>query len=301
MMHSAEIITATAGWNSENVSDVQREMAVQLAMAGSETAMLDARLLMQHMLGCSAAELITLRDRRLTPRERGELSKLMERRKANEPMAYLTGERDFWDGTFAVNRDTLIPRPDSETLIEAVLEAMPNKQQSFKLLDLGTGTGCLPLSLLREYPMAYGTAADISEGALRMAEQNAERAEVVERMRFVKSDWFSAIEGRYQLIISNPPYIPSRDCDTLMADVKDYEPRGALDGGADGLHCYRTIAASVCDYLEKDGYFMCEIGQGQTQDVTALFKAAGLTHVTTRADLAGIERVLVFQNAKITS
>lgn len=297
MMRSAEIITSSAGWSGSNAGEIQREMAVQLALSGSETAMLDARLLLQHVLRCNSGELITARERRLTPREQGELSKLLARRCDHEPMAYLLGERDFWDTTFSVNAGTLIPRPDSETLIEAILSAMPDKQRSFKMLDLGTGSGCLLLSLLREYRMAYGTAADISEAALSTAQQNAEHAEVAERARFVQSDWFERIEGTYGLIITNPPYITSSDCDQLQPDVKDFEPRNALDGGMDGLDCYRTIAKSVCDYLDTDGYFICEIGQGQTEDVIALFEQAGLQHIETRKDLSGIERALLFKNA----
>lgn len=294
MMNVAEMTTRQAAPSASCAAEMQRQMAVQLAMEGIDSAALDARLLMQKILGCNAVELVSHRERTLTPRQQGELNALLERRLNHEPMAYIIGEREFWDANFKVTQDTLIPRPDSETLIEAVLKQRTDKSAPLRIIDLGTGSGCLLVSLLREYKHALGTGVDVNPKTLKVAEENAMRNDVEARTRFVCSDWWSRVDGQYDIIISNPPYIERRTCDALERTVRDYEPRGALDGGEDGLHCYRTIAERASDFIARGGLIAVEIGQGQETDVNRIFSAAGFHPAGTQADLAGIVRVCLF-------
>jgi len=212
-------------------------------------------------------------------------------------MAYILGEREFWGLPFEVSPAVLVPRPDSETVIEAVLGLMPDRDRAWRILDLGVGSGCLLLTLLREYPRAGGVGIDASTEALAVTQHNAEALGVAGRARLVAGDWRRAgwaeeLDGPFDLVVSNPPYIGSAAIAGLMPEVARFEPRLALDGGPDGLDAYRLIAAAGPKLVAPGGHLVVEIGEGQAVDVKTLFTEAGLTPLASWKDLGGIERVV---------
>jgi release factor glutamine methyltransferase len=225
------------------------------------------------------------------------LRALAARRIRREPMAYILGEREFWGLPFKVSPAVLVPRPDSETVIEAVLGLMPDRSRAWRILDLGVGSGCLLLTLLREYTRARGVGLEVSGEALAVAQHNAEALGVADRVRLVAGDWrqpgwTEALGGRFDLVVSNPPYIDSAAIDGLMPEVARFEPRLALDGGPDGLDAYRLIAAVGAKLVASGGHLVAEIGKGQALEVKDLFVSAGLTPLAPWKDLGGIERVV---------
>jgi release factor glutamine methyltransferase len=225
------------------------------------------------------------------------LRALTGRRVRREPMAYILGEREFWGLTFKVSPAVLVPRPDSETVIEAVLGLMPDRSRAWRILDLGLGSGCLLLTLLREYPQARGVGLEASSEALAVAQQNAGALGVGERARLVGGDWrqpgwTETLGGPFDLVVSNPPYIDSAAIDGLMPEVARFEPRLALDGGGDGLDAYRLIAAAGLQLVVSGGHLVVEVGEGQAVDVRHIFAAAGLAPLAPWKDLGGIERVV---------
>ncbi len=258
-----------------------------LEAAGIEAPRREARLILAHALGCDAAGLFG--DRSIPD---GTGLDLARRRARHEPLAYLTGRREFWSLNLAVSPATLIPRPDSETLIEAALRHTPDHLAIRTVLDLGTGTGALLLAALSEYPAAYGTGTDRVAAAASLARDNAHRLGFGARCRFVVADWAAPLAGRFDLILSNPPYIPSATLAGLMPDVAEYEPRSALDGGVDGLDAYRRIIADLPRLLARGGIAVIEAGVGQGPALADLAARAGLV-ATTSADLAGIPRAIV--------
>ena len=223
----------------------------------------------------------------------GELAeaygKLLEKRCTRIPLQYLTGEQEFMGLTFSVNPHVLVPRQDTETLVEqAEKQLSPGK----RVLDLCTGSGCILISLLARVPGVSGLGTDISEEALATAESNADRLGVADRAQWARGDLFAPVEGRFDVIVSNPPYIPREDIDGLMPEVADFEPRGALDGGDDGLDFYRRITSEASEYLEAGGRLFLVVGCDQARDVTALMEKAGFVHVATVRDLSGLDRVV---------
>jgi release factor glutamine methyltransferase len=215
-------------------------------------------------------------------------------------MAYILGEREFWGLPFKVSPAVLIPRPDSETVIETVIDLLPDRSRKLRILDLGLGSGCLLLTLLREYPQATGVGIDASEAALAIARANAAALGVAPRARLSTGDWRQAgwteqLEGPFDLLVSNPPYIESAAVEGLMPEVAAHEPRLALDGGADGLAAYRIIASEAPRLVVPGGWAVVEAGEGQAPDIAALFGAAGLTPKPPRQDLGGIARVVPAQ------
>jgi release factor glutamine methyltransferase len=227
---------------------------------------------------------------------------LIDRRCKNEPIAYITGKKEFWSLDFTVTRDTLIPRPDSETLVEAALGRAkkiagelnkPLTLLDIDILDIGVGTACLLVALLKELPAAHAIGVDISEPALKVAQKNAKNNNVDKRVRFMKSNWCDAAEGKFDLIVSNPPYIARSDFTHLMKDVVDYEPALALLAGEDGLDAYRILARQAADKLNAGGYVLFEVGKGQAETVAALLQENGLAIDEIKNDLAGIPRCVV--------
>jgi release factor glutamine methyltransferase len=230
----------------------------------------------------------------------GTLRSLTARRVKREPMAYILGEREFWGLPFKVSPAVLVPRPDSETLIEAVLALMPDRRRAWRILDLGVGSGCLLLTLLREYSEATGVGLDASPDALAVAQENAAALGVADRASLVAGDWrlpgwLSAVSGPFDLVVSNPPYIESGAIDGLMPEVARFEPRLALDGGADGLDAYRTIGAAGLQLVTPGGYLVVEVGAGQASEISTIFAGAGLRPAGRWRDLGGIERVVAGQ------
>jgi release factor glutamine methyltransferase len=266
----------------------------RLASAGIETAALDARLLLAHALGCTR-EALLLRDAPLTEAEMHRVEALLARRMAQEPMAYILGTRDFWKHRFAVGPGCLIPRPDSETLVEAVLPLREVLGLSPRLLDLGVGSGCLLFSLLTEWPDAQGVGVDASPQALAYAVQNREALGLTERAHLVQGSWAEAVSGPFDVIISNPPYIAEADRATLALDVVHHEPETALFAGPDGLDDYRILIPHAYARLRSGGVLAVEIGMGQEQAIAHIATEAGFDAPTLHPDLAGILRVMLWQ------
>jgi len=275
------------------IAETLRAATARLTEAGVDGARLDARLLLAEALGKDGTWLFNHGNDELATDAEAALAALLERRLERQPMSLILGRREFWSLDFIVTRDTLAPRPDSETLIEAVLEELADRRAPLSLLDLGTGTGCLLLALLSELTFARGTGTDLDPDTLAVARGNAERLGFAPRTSFIHSNWWEAVDGAFDVILSNPPYIPSGDIAGLDPEVARFEPLGALDGGADGLDAYRLLAAGADKFLTEDGVIAFEVGAGQAPDVAALLEAQGFVIRAVRRDLAGIERCVV--------
>jgi len=257
----------------------------------------EARLLLARAAGLSVEQLVARGAEPAPETVVAGLRALTARRVRREPMAYILGEREFWGLRFEVSPAVLVPRPDSETLIDAALSLMPQRTQPWRILDLGVGSGCLLLSLLREYPDATGIGLDASEAALDVARGNALALGVAGRAHLVRGDWRCpgwerALAGPFDLVVSNPPYIEASTIDRLMPEVARFEPREALDGGPDGLAAYHRIAAAVAILIAPGGHLLVEVGEGQAIDVSRIFEMAGLAVRALWKDLAGIDRVV---------
>ncbi|MGE0703442.1 MAG: peptide chain release factor N(5)-glutamine methyltransferase [Vicinamibacterales bacterium] len=259
-----------------------------------DEAALDARLLAQHLLGWDAARFHAEAAGPAPLSFEQAYPAAVARRTAREPLAYIVGEREFWNLTFEVSRATLIPRPETETLVEAVLELFPDPQRPLSAVDVGTGTGCLAVAIARERPGASVLATDTSREALEVARRNAARHEVSDRVTFVEADLLGERKALLDLIVSNPPYVPEWDRVELQPEVRDYEPAAALFGGPDGLAVIRRLVAEAPRRLRANGALVIEIGAGQAADVAALISSAGgLTMLAARPDLQGIARAIV--------
>jgi release factor glutamine methyltransferase len=263
--------------------------------AGIDTPQLDARVLAGHALHIDRARLVVDSERLLDAGEIDAIDALAGRRIAHEPVARIVGTREFWSLPLTVNAAVLVPRPDTETVVEAARDAVTagGRRRPLRILDIGTGTGALLLALLTELPAAAGVGTDISAAALGVARDNAARLALDARCSFVVSNIAQGVEGPFDLVVSNPPYIASGEIATLAPEVRDYDPRLALDGGPDGLVAYRAIAADAKRLLAPGGVLVVELGIGQEDAVSRLFTQAGLTvPAPARKDLAGIARAL---------
>lgn len=262
-----------------------------LAEAGIEGAARDARLLLAAALATDAAGLLREPDRRLGAEEGTRLSDLARRRAAHEPVSRILGERGFYGRSFAISPATLDPRPCTETVVEAALEVAALegwRGKPLRILDIGTGSGALLITLLAELPEATGIGTDVSDGALAAARANAERLGVAPRATFLKRRTFDGVDGVFDLVVSNPPYIPTGDIEALEPDVRDYDPRGALDGGADGLDIYWEIAAGFAERVTPGGWVLLEVGAGQAEAVERIFRQS--------AGSACLKRVRMWQD-----
>jgi release factor glutamine methyltransferase len=269
-----------------------RMLAWRLKQADVCSPELDARLLTQAACNCSEIEMIREPGKKLTDAEMAVLAGFEERRLAREPVSRILGRREFWGLSFLVTPDTLDPRPDSETLVETAL-GLIGGDESPLLLDLGTGTGCLLIALLHERQDARGIGLDLSQKALEIAKRNAVDLGVDARASFRHGGWSEDLGARFDLVISNPPYIPASDIAGLDAEVRDHDPRLALDGGGDGLDAYRAIGIALPGLLAPLGHAVIELGQGQGDAVSAIFEAAGLDVSGIVSDLGGVPRALV--------
>ncbi len=278
-----------------SIAQAQRLMAQAFTRAGIADAPADARLLLGHALQIDRARLLSESDRPLDAREIDAITTLSARRLKHEPVSRIFGRREFWSLSLDVNEAVLVPRPETETVVEAALDFAVRgglRMERLRILDIGTGSGALILALLTELTRATGVATDISEAALDVARGNADRFGLSSRCDFVVCNIADGITDAFDLIVSNPPYIAHDDIAALDPEVRDYDPALALDGGADGLDAYRGIAAQARRLLAPGGRMFVELGAGQDNAVRALFAAEGLTLGTTRPDLAGIPRVL---------
>jgi len=262
----------------------------RLAAAGIETPDLDARFLIEGALRLSPAEIRLNSARAVSDEERTRVERFVERRAAHEPVGRILGRRDFWTLELALSPATLEPRPDTETVVEATLAVLPNRTAPLRLLDLGTGTGCLLLALLAELPNATGLGIDISPEAVETAGGNAARNGLADRARFRVGNWGEGLERSFDIVVSNPPYIPTRTIDELSPEVRLFDPLRALDGGLDGLDAYRIIAAQAPGLLNPGGTLALEVGWDQAAVVAELVGAAGLSVSGVFRDLGGIER-----------
>jgi len=273
------------------VSSLMAEAAAALAAAGVEAPAREARLLLLHALGRPGSALL---DRGETVAAPG-FAALVARRAAREPMALILGRQGFWTLDLEVSRDTLIPRADSEAVVEAALATAPAPR---RVLDLGTGTGCLLLAVLAERPCAWGLGIDLAPAAAALAARNAYACGLGRRAAFMAGDWAGAVAGRFDLVLSNPPYISTRDLAALMPEVAAHEPARALDGGADGLYAYRRITAALPGLLAPGGVAVLEAGIGQADAIARLGQEAGLWRLAIRHDLGGVARAVVLARAQ---
>lgn len=279
------------------ISDLLALAENQLINAGVSNSKLDALVLLTHALSVSKEQIIFYPDFEPAENLQKKFLNFIERRTKREPVSQIIGFREFYGYNFTVTKDTLDPRPDSESLIELVLKKFPQHQDPLQILELGTGTGCLIITLLQLYQNAKGFGVDISTAALEICRQNLAKHQLTHRLEITKSDLFSALNynQKFNLIISNPPYIPSSDINHLQEEVKKFEPRFALDGGIDGLDFYRKIAKTAPLFLQKQGRVIVEIGFGQENDVIRIFSDCDFAFEETKHDLASIPRALSFQ------
>jgi release factor glutamine methyltransferase len=280
---------------ARTLAQTRHALTERLRQAGIDSADADARLLIAHALRIDRAELMANGDRILLDDETTAIEALAERRLRREPVARIFGRKQFWSLTLRLSPDVLVPRPETETVIEAALDAVVRdalQMEKVRILDIGTGSGALLLALLSELPNAIGTGTDISPAALAVARANAERSNLADRCAFVAGDAAAGVPGPFDLIVSNPPYIAHGDIASLEPEVRDFDPALALDGGTDGLDGYRAIAADARRLLAPGGRLIVELGAGQEAAVRALFTNAGLKVAAAVDDLAGIPRAL---------
>jgi release factor glutamine methyltransferase len=278
-----------------------KQAVARLKEAGGETPILDARLLIQHALGIEWNQLFTGPDRDLTPEEAQKIEAVIGERLAGKPVSRIIGQRGFWKADFAINEHVLDPRPDTETVIMAVTRLLPDLGAPLSILDLGTGSGAILLALLHEYPAASGSGVDISSEAIHIARHNAERLDMTGRANFAVRDWndgLAEIRGQFDVIVSNPPYIPSGDIPGLAPEVRQHDPLQALDGGPDGLTAYRALAKLIPGLLKPGGLVVLEMGIGQIEAVKKLFTDAGFGDFSSWKDLGGIDRALSMKEAR---
>jgi release factor glutamine methyltransferase len=258
------------------VSDLVRDVAVRLSAAGIDSARTEARILIGHADG-----------------DANMLERLIVRRIAHEPIAYIVGHKEFWSLDFEVGPGVLIPRPETELLVDEALKAFPDKDAPLNVLDLGTGSGAIPIAFLSERPNARGLGIERSQDAMIWARKNIARHKFETRLQLQGDDWLMLGAGQFDVIFSNPPYIESDVIPTLDPDVRDYEPLAALDGGRDGLDAYRALAPIIAARLAPGGRAFLEIGQGQEQKVPSILKASSLETIRVAPDLAGIPRNVI--------
>jgi release factor glutamine methyltransferase len=298
-VHRRRSNRVTLSFAGHTVESARRMLAARLRSQAIESAELDARLLTGAVLRLDLTGLITAARRCLTDDEARQLDDLAHRRELGEPVARILGTKEFWGLPLALTEATLVPRPDTETIVEAALEILPareHRDRRLRVADIGTGSGAILLALLSEWPNAFGVATDISEAALRTARANAQQLGLAQRASFVACDYAAALSGGFDLIVANPPYVRSGDIAALAAEVRQHDPRRALDGGADGLDAYRQIAPEAARLLVPGGYLVLEVGYDQSGDVEALLTRAGLKPGEPRTDLAGVRRAVTGRN-----
>ena len=291
----AAALPRPGGGYAATIAGMRRALSAEFRAGRIDSPELDARTLIGHALGLDHAGLAAAADRGLGSEEVDAIIALARRRLTREPVARIIGRKEFWSLQLLINSATLVPRPETETVVEAALEVIDgsgSRARALRITDLGTGCGALLLALLSELPCASGVGTDASSGALAVARDNARRLGLP-RASFVACDTAAALRGPFDIIVSNPPYIATGDIAALAPEVRDFDPRLALDGGADGLDSYRVIAAAAPGLLAPGGALIVELGAGQAVPVAALFAAAGLAASPPRPDLSGVPRALV--------
>lgn len=298
-MSAAAEIDIGAGQDAPSIGTVCREWAGRFRGCGIDSPELDARILVGWALGLDRAALAAAEGRRLRRGDEAAIAALARRRLAHEPVARIVGFKEFWSLPLFIDSSTLVPRPETETVVEvalAAIDAAGPRTRPLRIADLGTGSGAILLALLSELPNATGVGTDASVAALSVARENARRLEL-SRARFLACDIAAALRGPFDIVVSNPPYIASSEIAALAPDVRDFDPRTALDGGPDGLAFYRSIAAAAPVLLAPGGALVVELGAGQSTAVAQLFAAGGLVPLPPRPDLNGVPRALVAETA----
>ncbi|QUS42579.1 peptide chain release factor N(5)-glutamine methyltransferase [Tardiphaga alba] len=284
-------------FTGQTVEAARRSLTNLLRASLIDSPELDARLLVGAALNFDLTGLISAAKRTLSPDEAAQLAQFAARRLYGEPIARITGIKEFWGLQFTLSADTLVPRPDTETIVEAALECLDTRgprSRALRIADLGTGSGAIILALLSELPNATGIATDINFAALRAARGNAERNGLAHRTHFVACDYASALHEGFDLIVSNPPYIPSADIAGLDIEVRAHDPMRALDGGSDGYDAYRIIAPEAARLLSPGGFLVVEVGHDQSDTVADLISEAGLDlPAPAKTDLGGIRRAVM--------
>jgi release factor glutamine methyltransferase len=293
-------LTVDIALAGQTIETARRNLTAHLQAAAIETPELDARLMIGAVTRLDLTGLITKAEQRLTAFDAARLKDLARRRIGGEPVARLLGHKEFWGLDFQLSPATLVPRPDTETLVETaldILRADDMTTRALRIADLGTGSGAILLALLHELPHATGIGTDISIAALQTARANATRLGLAARATFAVGNFAAAIAVPCDLIVSNPPYIRTGDIQTLSTEVREHDPHRALDGGDDGLDAYRLIVSQAASLLTPGGTLILEIGQHQSDDVVRLAHTAGLApHGPPRADLGGVPRALAFRH-----
>ncbi|MHA1539005.1 MAG: peptide chain release factor N(5)-glutamine methyltransferase [Alphaproteobacteria bacterium] len=284
---------------TKTVQTLLMQAAKQLKPLVQDTAKHETRLLLAYTLNETKEKLIAYPETLVSSAAEDAFNARIKRRLAHEPIAKIIGVKEFWGRNFIVSQDVLDPRPDSETLIETAIKHFPDKKSPLKILDLGTGSGCLLLTLLDEYPVANGVGLDISKEALKIAEKNATELGLKNRATFLEGDFSEInllVSGKnFDMVITNPPYIALKDRESLDPEVREYDPTSALFGGIDGLDAYRNIADSVKNQLSQKGFLFVEAGIGQGEKIKEIFTRTGFSFVGFECDLSGIERCLIFK------
>lgn len=275
------------------IKELFSKSSKRLKDKGIDTANLDVKMLLSFLLKSDSNNLINYFEKDISTSFEKRFDNLINRRLNREPVANIIGKKSFWDYEFAVNKNVLTPRPDSETLIEAVLENYKDKEKKFNILDLGTGSGCLILTLLKIYKNANGLAIDKSKKALNIAQKNSKNLNI-KNIKFLKNNWNSGIEKKFDLIISNPPYISKEELKTLEPEVNIFNPILALSDGNDGLDCYRYLAKNLRKNCKKNTKIFLEIGKNQEKDIQQIFENNGFILIKSHKDINQIVRVLYF-------
>ena len=280
------------------LSELQKNITKTLFDAGIKTNSLDARIILKETFNFDEKELIMNSDILISTSKINEVKKILSRRLKGEPVSKIFRKRDFYDSTFLISDDVLDPRPETELIIDVANKYISeNNYKSF--IDLGTGSGCIILSILKENKNVKGLGLDISLNAINIAKKNSSRLELENHAMFLVSDWFSSVKETYDLIISNPPYISSGEIGTLSKGVKNYDPLISLDGGQDGLKCYREIAKDVNRIINKNGRVILEIGCNQAEDVIKIFEINKFKFLNKVLDINSLDRILIFESKKI--
>jgi release factor glutamine methyltransferase len=269
------------------------EAAVALSKAGFQEPRRHARRLVASALAISRTDLFGYPDQAVDEQQINCIRAMLGRMVEREPLSRVLGRREFWGLEFALSAETLDPRPETETVVEAVLTRNPDRRPPLRFLDLGTGTGCLLLALLREFPTASGVGIDIVEGAVRTAACNAAALGLADRALFLVGDWGAAVSAKFDAVVTNPPYIASGELRLVPREVACYDPRRALDGGEDGLSAYRAIATHLPRLLATNGIFVTEVGIDQAEAVVVVMRTNGLDLDGIEKDLAGIPRCVI--------
>jgi release factor glutamine methyltransferase len=281
----------------DTLATLRKKIEARLRKKGIEEAPLDARLLISHIIPVTEIDFAINADQTVSNEQQNLIDILVQKREKRIPMSQIFGEKEFWSLSFKVTRDTLTPRPDSETLIEVALNEFEDKNATLSILDLGTGSGCLLLTLLSELKNATGLGIDVSASAIKVANENATNLSLNNRATFLKSDWFEKLSKtkKFDLIIANPPYIGHNEKPELTPEVCEHEPYSALFAGEEGLDDYRIIAADISSYMSEKSIIILEIGYRQSSAVKDIFEQKGFKNINVFQDLGGRDRCLLIR------